>query len=200
MTNQTIKQPNHLSAQSGFTLIELMTVVMIIGIFAAIAVPSYRQFIVRNAESETQAKMQQMAIELRKWRASALSYRNFHPSSCSTGTKTNCYDANNTNIYIPLGSTARTYRYRIVLTDYTTPSQSLVPTTDANNPTASNVAIGRDWMMVAEPNPNSSSMTTASVIYFDSRDVRCKAIKSTLTIAQAQMDKNCSSSSNAQTW
>ena len=45
------------SAQKGFTLIELMIVIAIVGILAAIALPAYQDYIVRSKMSEPSAAL-----------------------------------------------------------------------------------------------------------------------------------------------
>ena len=47
--------------RNGFTLIELMITVAVVGIPAAIAYPSYTQFIVRSKRSAAQAQMMDIA-------------------------------------------------------------------------------------------------------------------------------------------
>ncbi|MDO5651293.1 MAG: prepilin-type N-terminal cleavage/methylation domain-containing protein [Moraxella sp.] len=160
--------------QKGFTLIELMIVVIIISVLAAIALPSYQFVVIRNGEAQAQSTMGQLQIELDRWRATALTYRGFVPISGVNAAGNPTYgfgNADNTIIYIPTGSTAADYRYQIQLLDGGT-NTTLSPT--GNN--AMNVAAGRSWVMVATPN-NTGSLKNASAFVVRSTGFRCKTAR-----------------------
>lgn len=166
-----------LKQQVGFTLIELMIVIMIVAILAAIAVPSYRQFVVRNAESQVQARMQELDIELNRWRASALTYKGFTPKKvASNGDVSYVYDeTDNKTIYVPKGSDSTNFHYKITLVDATTGS-TLAPASTGYS------TAGSSWRMFAEPNSNYS---TAHKIILNSAGLRCKTKNndSSITVA-----------------
>ena len=85
---------NHLatprqSSARGFTLIELMIVVAIIGILAAIAYPGFTKYLREARRAEAQADMLRMQIGIEKWRANRASYRSDATSSAAGTAITN---------------------------------------------------------------------------------------------------------------
>lgn len=64
--------------QHGFTLIEMMVVVLIIAIMAAVAFPSYQQYTRRQQEAQARQTIQALAGELERYKTKNFSYRGFN--------------------------------------------------------------------------------------------------------------------------
>lgn len=102
----------------GFTLIEMMIVVAIVAILAAIAMPSYQSHVVRSARVQAQAEL----LEL-----SSLQEKIFLNSNAYCASVTTAYNATSTGGLGRASGKTNDGRYDLAL-DITTPSQTYVLT------------------------------------------------------------------------
>ena len=76
----------NLRTSSGFTLIELMIVVVIIGVLATIAYPSYTQYVSQSRRADAYTALSQIANNLEKFYSQCGAYT----ADITSATATNC--------------------------------------------------------------------------------------------------------------
>ena len=72
--------------QQGFTLIELMIVVAVIAVLAAIAIPNFQEQARKGRRAEAVRAMGEYQLAMERWRAENPSYANCSGSGCGSGT------------------------------------------------------------------------------------------------------------------
>lgn len=100
----------NISPTKGFTLIELMVVVVIVAIFAAIAIPSYQSMVRRVQAAQAQDQLQQIAMALDKHKSRNFSYEGFSiPTDLTVLPKGATGSAIRYNFNLVAGSTGQTW-------------------------------------------------------------------------------------------
>lgn len=147
----------------GFTLIELMIVVMIIAMLTAIAIPSYQMYARRANAAAAQQEMQKLAEQLERHRSRNFSYRGFNPQFLYNSTGNVPFNATTQTLTLPLNGTVVTYTLTIV--DSMTGNPMLTDST----------AIGQGWAIKAV----STDVKNFSLL-MNSLGTKCKNVSSTI--------------------
>lgn len=149
------------SRHLGFTLLELMVVVLIVAILSAIAIPSYQAYIVRSQRASAETQMQRIAGELAAFRSKNLSYVSFDPTYMY-GTSV---DATKSKITLPVGATGNDIQYTLTIYDVSVPSTPLILSAGA--------ALGRQWAISAAINPTNGLSAKNYNLLLTSLGVKC---------------------------
>lgn len=110
----------------GFTLIEIMVVVAVIAILAAIAIPSYLGIQRKSARSEAKANLEAISLALEGYMAET---NNYGPGSTYTYVGTNFGHPGNIERTASLGNSNQLlYRYRVSTTQLPVPAFTIFAT------------------------------------------------------------------------
>lgn len=145
----------------GFTLIELMITVVVVAIIAAIAVPSYQQYIERKDLAIARQEALRIAAELERFKAKNFSYKGFDASYLYTYESTDAggnpttasyYNKTTGQLLLPLGSLSSTAKYTLTLANGGTGHKPLTIVKGADGQeTADSASVnGLSWVMSLE--------------------------------------------------
>ena len=114
---------------TGFSLIELMIVVVIVGILMAISVPSYQSYVLRSHRTDAHSSLLDIAARQERF----VAQRNTYTQDIAGGTGLNMGDANSPEGYYTLTvSTAPCANIANCYTIIATPAGSQVNDTDCD--------------------------------------------------------------------
>lgn len=118
-----------MSEKKGFTLLEMMIVVMIVGIIAAVAFPSYQVFVRKSQENNAQQEIQKIVKDLEHQKSRQFSYLGFALSPDP--------------LYLPYGATSTTAKYKIEVMDGDSSDTSPIKLNATTAP------LGKNWVIRA---------------------------------------------------
>ncbi|MDM1243424.1 type IV pilin protein [Acinetobacter indicus] len=160
---------------NGFTLIELMIVVVVISVIAGIAIPSYQNQVRRAAEANVTEEMLKISELLEKHKAKNFTYRCFDLADYYGGA------ANRTSLTLPIGATGNEIRYTISLIQIGNPAQPLV-TGACSDPQTQTLGSVNTWSMVTTKNTSNKLVGSRSFNYLmNSEGLKCKNQANNLT-------------------
>lgn len=107
----------------GFTFLEVMVVVVIVAILAAITIPSYQAYVRRANANQAEQAILNLSAQLERHKARNFSYRGFNTTSQS----------------LPVGASGTSINYTI----------AIVSTDNGNPLLTANAASGRNWAIRA---------------------------------------------------
>ena len=107
----------------GFTLVEMMVVVMVVAIMAAIVLPSYQSYVRKSEENSAQQEIQKIMRDLEHQKSRQFNYLGYALPADP--------------LYLPLGATATTAKYTIEVKDGSGVALSATG------------AMGKDWIIRA---------------------------------------------------
>ena len=180
----------------GFTLIELMITVVVVAIIAAIAVPSYQQYIERKDLAIARQEALRIAAELERFKAKNFSYKGFDASYLYTYESTDAggnpttasyYNKTTGQLLLPLGSTSSTAKYTLTLANGGTGHKPLTIVKGADGQeTADSASVnGLSWVMSVQRAKDSSGDPKQPRNYdllLNSAGLRCMTkVKDTVT-------------------
>ncbi|WP_319822801.1 type IV pilin protein [Acinetobacter qingfengensis] len=145
-----------MSSIRGFTLVELMLVVIIVAIFAVVAIPSYQAYIRRSHAAAVQAEMLRLADQLEHYKSRNFSYHGFDPYYLYGKT------SGVSSFEFPVQDDV-TKRYTITLADVSSGNN------DGSLLATNNDGLGQKWAINAIP-----KSTQYDAMLLTSTGVRCK--------------------------
>lgn len=190
----------------GFTLIELMIVVVVVAILSAIALPMYNEYTRRATAANALQEMQKIADQLERHKSKNFSYKNFNANFLYQNnervTSTSFSNANQT-LTVPLNATGSAITYTLHIRDGNNPALRL---TDA-------AATGKRWVILAVANSklnNGGTCTTCNSLQqqndsflMSSTGIQCKtklALKAADTLKTTTLDSTQPCGAKGENW
>ena len=106
------------NSQSGVTLMELLTVIVILGVLSSIAVPSYRSYMLRSNRSDAKSALMQVQAAQEKFYIQNNSYSSLIDTASPTGLGMSTLTANRFySLSVALGPDGQSYTVTATPTD-----------------------------------------------------------------------------------
>lgn len=172
---------------TGFTLVELMIVVVIVAILAAIALPSYQVYGRKAAVSTAQQEMLKLAEQLERHKGKNFSYACFDLADVYGGT------AGQTTKDLPIGSSGTAVQYTLTLVDNTALTTAPLYNTACGLTPSGAKPVARKWAIMATKSANGLQVQNYNLL-LNSDGVRC------MTKNVISSYSNCGVGGTYETW